>query len=299
MADPEGKAALNAYLKIQRESDIAIIRLLESAASDVDGQIKSILDDGPGAIVRREQARLVKKALLTESANLWDKLGLRIRADQVRSAVGAVNTLFKYRDMLRAAGLSPAEIEVMRRSALATAARGITTAITRHSISKLPLSEKVYKSAAFVNGMLDRRVDSALARGLSAREFVRDVKDLVSPRTAGGVRYAALRLARTELNNAFHATSIETAKSTPWITGLAWNLSGSHPAEDICDRLAADGPYDPNDVPRKPHPQCLCFTTPDILPEDDFIRNLRAGTYDSIETNDIGKIVGYRPPAIG
>lgn len=101
---------------------------------------------------------------------------------------------------------------------------------------------------------------------------------MVDPSTPGGVSYAAKRLARTELNNAFHTTQQASAEVNPFVVGLRWNLSMSHKKPDRCDELAAghspgktSGVYLPSDLPRKPHPQCLCYTTNEMMDEDEFL----------------------------
>lgn len=104
---------------------------------------------------------------------------------------------------------------------------------------------------------------------------------MIDPGTPGGVSYAAKRLARTELNNAFHTTQRESAEVNPWVLGVKWNLSRSHPVEDICDVLARGhsrgkprGVYLPGELPNKAHPQCLCYTTNEMMEEDDFINSV-------------------------
>lgn len=83
----------------------------------------------------------------------------------------------------------------------------------------------------------------------------------------------ALRTARTSINQSFHLSTIESSKSNPAVGGVKWNLSSSHPMEDICDDIANDnadglgpGIYYPDNVPLS-HPNCLCYLTP-VLKED-------------------------------
>lgn len=101
---------------------------------------------------------------------------------------------------------------------------------------------------------------------------------MIDPSTPGGVSYAAKRLGRTELNNAFHTTQQASAEVNPFVMALRWNLSLSHKKPDRCDELAdghsrgkTSGIYLPSDLPRKPHPQCLCYTTNEMMDEDEFL----------------------------
>jgi hypothetical protein len=123
---------------------------------------------------------------------------------------------------------------------------------------------------------------------MSAKEIAKQVFRFIDPETPGGASYAALRLGRTELNNAFHTNSIKQAQAMPWVEGVKWNLSGSHPRPDECNEYAEDthyrggdgGVFLPQDVPPKPHPNCLCFTTTETQSDEDFIASYRAGDYN-------------------
>jgi hypothetical protein len=89
-----------------------------------------------------------------------------------------------------------------------------------------------------------------------------------------------MRLGRTELNNAFHATSIEISKDRPWIEGMRWNTSKVHQPDpmEICSRLNGQI-FTVEMVPKKPHPQCRCFVTPNLIPFEMFLTLLDSGQY--------------------
>jgi hypothetical protein len=142
-----------------------------------------------------------------------------------------------------------------------------------------PLSRKVYHTAALSKGQLNRMINYHLARESSGRELARDVRHFVRPDTPGGIRFASLRLSRTELNNAFHAVTVDQAKKTPFVTSMTWHLSGSHPRHDQCDDYA-EVTFKPWEVPNKPHPQCLCYTTTETVSRDQFLHSYFAGDYD-------------------
>jgi hypothetical protein len=72
-----------------------------------------------------------------------------------------------------------------------------------------------------------------------------------------GIAYNAIRLARTELQFANHAVATEIAKHNPAVTGRKVRLSPGHPKSDICDELAAGGPYDKGKELIPAHPQCV------------------------------------------
>lgn len=81
-------------------------------------------------------------------------------------------------------------------------------------------------------------------------------------------RYHAIVIARTETSSAFLEAHKQRAMKAPWVKGIKWNLSASHPRVDICDTLATQdlfglgpGVYKPEALPGLPHPQCKCFWT--------------------------------------
>jgi hypothetical protein len=95
--------------------------------------------------------------------------------------------------------------------------------------------------------------------------------------------FDAMRLARTEIALAHTRAAYEAALKNPYVTGIDWMLSRTHPKYDICDEYATIGmdgqrlrdPY-PKLKARLPiidsHPQCGCtelsYAEPqEIIPE--------------------------------
>lgn len=137
------------------------------------------------------------------------------------------------------------------------------------------LSARVYRNYSLSRGHVDRLVNSAIARRLEARQLAREVRRFILPNTPGGTSYAALRLARTEINNSFHNATYQYYANNPLVDKMEWHLSRSHPHSDVCDELV--GKYDKPEVPAKPHPQCFCYVTPAPLNEQEVIRRLDSG----------------------
>jgi hypothetical protein len=172
-----------------------------------------------------------------------------------------------------------------REALMAQARAGIPSLISRR-INNITLSDRVYRNNAVANGQIGRMLDGLLLSGASAKEIAKRVIGFIDPDTPGGASYAAMRLGRSELNNAFHTTSIRMGEDSPFVVGQKWTLSGSHPKTDVCNELAnrksrlGAGVYAPGDVPPKPHPQCLCYVVPVTPSQKDFIRNFNNGAYD-------------------
>jgi hypothetical protein len=169
--------------------------------------------------------------------------------------------------------------------------RGIQNAMARmQGRSYRPLSRKVYHTAALSKGQLNRMINYHLARESSGRELAHDVRQFVRPDVSGGIRSASLRLGRTELNNAFHAVSVDQARKNPYVTGMRWHTSGSHPRPDHCDDYAGQV-FELHEVPNKPHPNCFCYVTPETITSSQFF-----GRKDEIEQQVAGLEEKTYPP---
>lgn len=257
-------------------------------------RVRFILRRLPEGSLQRDQLRLVQAAIHGEMAVLWRSLGDQVAAGRAEAAAAAVETMHPP-DLLRQV-MSKTDRDYLLTSARAQAARGVETVTARRLQSRMPLSERVWRARDLTDGTIDNLIDGALVRGASAAELARDVRDFVRPDTRGGIRYAAMRLGRTEINNAFHAQQIQSAIDTPWVLMVRWNLSGSHPEPDECNTYAESqhfkggepGRWLPGDVPGKPHPQCLCYMTPETPDEREFVRRYQSGEYNKYFTEEYG-----------
>jgi len=142
------------------------------------------------------------------------------------------------------------------------------------------LSDRIYANGRLSVKQAGKVVERGLALQRSAKEIAFAVRGHFSPVVPGGSSYAAMRLARTEINNAHHSTTLRLSKDKPWVQGWKWHLSSSHPRPDPCDALAAQEHTDKDNPPSKPHPQCLCYVTHLQEDPDVFMNKLVDGKYD-------------------
>lgn len=149
----------------------------------------------------------------------------------------------------------------------------------RAQSAKFELSPNVYKWEALSNGMVERTISSAIARGAPASNIARSVRNLIDPNVRGGISYAARRTGRTEVANAFHATTISEYGDSPFVQRLEWHLSRSHPKADVCDAYSGKK-FEPFRTPSKPHPQCLCYLTPVPISNRQLQSGLRNGEFN-------------------
>lgn len=311
MAAPDPADPLRRYIKVEQKANVEVVKILRSALHDIDKQLVSIAQrEGVGAIVRQTQLSAARISILRRLGEAWGSLGDLIQVQAVEASVAASRANGQWdAALLRRMGLTPDQIKGFQAGLEQSARNAVQSAINRNfdatGIQNIPLSERVYQSAVYTSGLVDTKINSALARGLNWREFAGEVKGMINPNTPGGVSYAAKRLARTEINNSFHYSQIQTNKDKPWVKGMRWRLSGSHPKPDVCDPMAngdhADlgpGVYAKTDVPRKPHPQCLCTLIPEVLSEEEFVKRMTRGDFDDYGQKNVPGFQPLKPSAI-
>jgi hypothetical protein len=232
--------------------------------------------------------------LLAEQASIFERLGDIVSARRARAASRSAGlSAAADRALLDLVGKG-AEGQFLYESALEIGQRQIDAALARMKHSQLPLSKRIYNTSVWMGGRLGNLINETLASGLNAQEFAKRARDWFNPNTPGGVRYAAMRLARTEINNAFHAMTAEKAANDPWVHEVDWNLSKSHPKLDICNKVHAESPFPADKVPARPHPQCMCYITPKAIEEDEFIDNFLKGDYNDFLDKELAA-AGWAP----
>lgn len=82
----------------------------------------------------------------------------------------------------------------------------------------------------------------------------------------------ALRVSRSETNQAYLLNDHLRWKQMDFVTGVNIELSEQHPTPDICDSMQGDYPKDFVFVGF--HSQCLCHATPIIMPKGEFVKYL-------------------------
>lgn len=276
---PQGRQPLMEYLRVQLSTDRELNRVLELAARQSSARIRRLEvtargEPGIGARVRIAQLQEVLAEVARIQSDTWvTGIGPIIERSFPKAQAAAARSFRVIEDVLRAS-VGEGRAERLIESFRQPATQGLELDRARRSRA---LSTRVYKNAALSSGAVERAIRAGIIQGLSAKELADNVKKYISPRTPGGVAYAAHRLARTELNNAFHeAQKIEGA--APWVRGMVWNLSNSHPTgkPDRCDVYANSDRYDlgkgvfpVEELPDKPHPNCLCFMTHQTVSESE------------------------------
>lgn len=283
------KRWLNRYIRIQGKADAQLRTALIQAAEDAYKQL--ILETSKSTFSARVKSAQIRILLATLREILDDLFGKELKiivAGNEQSAIAAVTAFSEtdrdYLKRLLAASGGRYTLKDFIDGQRQSAVLGVGNAVSRLNKSDENLSQRVYHTRALSNGWVKRRLTASIVRGASAKEIATDIRQFIKPNVPGGVSYAAMRLGRTEINNAFHATSIALAQDRPWVEGMRWRLSATHESKNhdncICERYA-DQIFSVETVPKKPHPQCRCFVTPEVESMDVFMRHLTSGQYRS------------------
>lgn len=147
----------------------------------------------------------------------------------------------------------------------------------------LNLSTKLWKQADIYKESLEATISTAIEKGMSAttlsNRISRYLKDWPSLQADYQERYAkatrchdceynSIRLARNEISMAYRTAEQLRWQRFDFILGYKIKLSDSHPRYDICDELMGDYPKDFSFAGW--HPNCLCYTVPIVMSEEEY-----------------------------
>lgn len=279
-----GMSPIQIFAKQTKRTDAEILKILQAASRDAQKAAEAAAKSAKiGAKITAAQQRLIVDSVNVKMRDLWETVGHLTIFGEKEAARAALDSMdFLTKNLY--GNQTPEQIRSVQMQARA----GVDAFISREE-NILPLSKRVYGNLNLAQGKVQLEIQKALIRGLSAEDLAKNVAHLIDPNTPGGISYAAKRLARTEINNAFHNTQIRYTREMPWVDGYKWNLSKSHPRGTNCvcaDMASRDhdgigrGCYKKANVPGKPHPQCLCYLTNVVKDNADFERQLRRGSYD-------------------
>lgn len=108
--------------------------------------------------------------------------------------------------------------------------------------------------------------------------FVEEPLEKVGMGVYRSARKNALRVARTEINSAYHKARNERWQNEPFVIGQYIHVSPQHNIDDICNDLEGRYPKDYVWIPW--HPQCICTSDPITIQGEEkkeFYKRLMAG----------------------
>jgi len=200
------------HLGDQRAFDRELRAILLDAAKSAEREIKSIITDNVSSALRMAQLRIAISKLTMISNEMWGATisPAMIRAAEQAAQLGVEGLMAIDNILFKAVG------DIDLRDSVLEAAQASANNVRSRLLNDIHLSDKVYKTQALSNKWVEQAVNRGIATNKSAREIARSVRHLIDPNVKGGVSYAARRLARTEINNAFHTTTIRAAADQPW-----------------------------------------------------------------------------------
>lgn len=275
------QSPLSFYIPQQQATDTEVRRLLQTAARQAGISLRRELASGTiSGQIRAQQLTVARGALRDTQLKLWQGVSDSTRRGIARSTKAASDAqTWLDRNIKAGAGADYKQLAQAR----ATQLEKLANQLIKRGVDGHSLSSKVHKARDLDTGRVLRMVNAGILAGKSAREIAADIEKYIKPTTPGGSSYAAMRLARTELQNAFHQAQIAAVLDSPGVIGVKWNLSGSHPEPDECNDFAeldkfglGMGIFEAKKVPDLPHPQCLCYLTPVQTSQAQFIAEMRA-----------------------
>lgn len=279
---PPSPEPFQPYRKVQAKYDRELARILEATAKDIRTRIAR-MPRGIGGDVRVAQLRMVLAEIKKLQRAMWRGKILPSVLAGMDEAIEAAEDAVEALERVAYSALPEPVAEALTRGLRLSAASGIASDRARR---RRELSPRVYTQEALHSGKVEDIIRKGLIQNLSAKELAQEVYQYVSPSTPGGASYAAMRLSRTEINNAFHERQLEGA-NRPGVEAVKWNLSGSHKVPDECNLYAERDQHDKGKgifpvgkVPEKPHPQCFCYLTYVMMKPGEFAKAFQAGTFD-------------------
>lgn len=142
------------------------------------------------------------------------------------------------------------------------------------------LSDRIWNTSDDTRTAINKLLRDGIQQGWSAEKLAKTVEQFLDPSRAPlrtkkpygrDASFDAMRLARTELARAHAQASYIAGLANPYVSGMDWALSPSHPRVDICDQYATIGmgggrireAYKFGEARIPPaHPHCLCRMQP-------------------------------------
>ena len=286
------------FLRLRRQEEFAIRHIYEKAAQEVAKQITK-LSPGTGELTKRHLTALERA--LTEAAEQINREVQKLVKDSIRKSVDLstrpMDNLFMRAVKKANVGLDTAVIQW----GFAQVNEAAVEALWARTHKGLRVSDRIWKVSQNAKASLRSFVQTGVATGRGTIDIAKDLQRYVKTdirtlatdypnmmkrvgmksRIPKDLSYEALRLVRTEKAKAYNEGVYARGRVNPSYQGVKWMLSDAHPVEDICDTLAEQdlygmgaGVYPEGQEPVVPHPNCLCFTVPVLLPMEDMVDKL-------------------------
>jgi hypothetical protein len=306
-------ASRRRQLEVTRESIGRLQRTFDAAAESIAGQIANIpalhLTDG-GAIQQTYAAQLLRSidAILVNLQSDYGQLlnggmheSAQAAADREAlieglSGISAAKDPRLTADLTRLYPLTDGTTLTVRFGHVAAGA--VNRAASRYYRDGLKLSDRLYNLDQAARKVVEDTILQGLTEQIGAKPLSERMVGALTAAGADNPRYQAMRIARTEINQAHREAHIQstldpiTGRLKGFISAVGFRLSLGHPKPDICDVWAgADsglgpGNYMPDDVPID-HSNGLCYTVSVLVEHPDVAAPSKAPTMDDVPASQV------------
>jgi hypothetical protein len=279
-------AMRNLRLATMGIADDRIVSILRQAAADLTHLMESAKGESLTWANYAARRAAILKILqgMTTDISFTTRLSIRSAAERVAGTYTGIATTFAeshgYTFDFRSAFASVPVLAVQN-------------VISRVWADGLNFSDRIWTINEYSSKAINDIITSGISRGQSAVNMSKDLRAFlvdpaltpgttwttaIKPSTSGrgSIHYNALRLARSEINNAYRESLALSNEANPITAGVRYNLSGSHKIKDICDVWAkldqygmGAGNYPADKVPLD-HPNGLCYYTDIVRPANEW-----------------------------
>lgn len=295
--------ARSEFLRLRLRQEPALRKIYIDAADNIAREIRGLR---PGVSeLTLNQLQVLETSLRREAERISKGVGDRLEADISRAVqAGASAPNQQMLNVIKVAGvlaIDPAKVQ----RGFGVVNSAAVEAIWARTHKGMMLSNRIWQTGDKATDAIRAILQDAVARGRDAVKVARDLERYVrhgavtltqdypnmmermKGRVPKNLSYEALRLARTEMSNAFREGMYAAGRTNPSYKGVRWLLSASHPIEDICDDFASadlyglgPGGYPQGEEPPIAHPNCLCYTVPIVEETQEFVERLERWSDD-------------------
>lgn len=290
------------FLRLRLKQEPALRKLYLDAADNVAEEIRN-LKPTIGKLTRNHLGAL-EKSLRYEAEQISQGISERLKDDLYKAVEAGASPLG--RQLIKAIQDSKAPLDILKiQRGFADVNTAAVEALWARTHKGMMLSDRIWQTSDNARQAIRDIIWDGTARGRDAVKVARDIEKYVrhgartltedypemmermGRRIPKNLSYEALRLARTEMSNAFREGTYAAGRTNPSYRGVRYMLSSSHPAADICDDFASadlydlgPGGYPEGEEPPIAHPQCLCYVVPLVEDTATFVDRLVNWTHD-------------------
>lgn len=133
--------------------------------------------------------------------------------------------------------------------------------------------------------------------GKTVNQIAVELEHQINESMRSGASYAAIRLARTEVQYVYHKALKDIFSVSPWVQKVQVKISEGHKHKDICDLIVEQGEngngiYNAEDVNLPFHPNCMCYLKPILTSIENLKQKVRLWKNGKSVLTDYATLLG-------